>query len=59
MQKVKAVMTYYDKELGFEKKKGETYEVEDFRAQILVNAGVAKIIKQRQNKGNTASEKVE
>lgn len=43
MVKVRAVMDYYDKQLGFYKEKDEIIEVSEERAGQLINAGVAEM----------------
>lgn len=43
MVKVRAVMDYYDKQLGFYKEKDEIIEVSEERAEQLINAGVAEM----------------
>lgn len=48
MVKVKVLMNYYDKQLGFYKNKDEEFGVSEERANQLVAAGVVEIAKEKE-----------
>ena len=54
MPKVKAVMKYYDKQLGLYKEKDEIIEVSEERARQLINSEVAEMVEEPKPKRKTS-----